>query len=61
MKVWLTVQRFSYKFSILYFSEFSLTDDNYQIARYRRQKANPLISKKPTDCRPPDLSRTFFV
>ena len=53
IKDWLTVKRFSYK--------FSLTDHQYHIVRYRRQKANPLIPKKPTGCRPPDLSLTIFV
>ena len=46
VKVWLTVKRFSYKFSILCFSEFSSKDHQYHISRYRRQKADPLISKK---------------
>ena len=44
-KEWLTVKRFSYKFSILYFSEFSLTDHQYHMAHYSCQKANQRVVK----------------
>ena len=52
---------FSYKFLILYFSEFSLTGHKCHTGRYLRQKVNLPTTKKSTGCRPPDRSRTFFV
>ena len=55
------VNRLSYKRSVLYFTEFSLTGYEHHIAHYRGQRANPSITKNLKDGRPLDLSRTLFV
>ena len=64
MAIWtnalMIVNRLSYKPSILYFTEFSLTGYGHHIAHYRGQRANPSITKKLMGGRPLDRSRTLF-